>query len=151
LYKLARLSEEHPIGSEDWNREDLALKVDITTKELDEALRYARTIVSLEAPIDENAEMVLGDTIPYEVLPSAEKLVVTERMVTDLRSLVNRLSRTEAWVLKMRFGLEQNDPMTLQEIGNQLALSRERIRQIESHSLSKLRKLVHRKVVSYID
>jgi RNA polymerase primary sigma factor len=142
LYKVSKLSETPRAETGQLDRDVLAEKLGITVRELDEALQFTRNIVSVEEPLDETGEIVYGDTIAKEVVPPAEKLILADQMVRYLRSLMNNLTNTEKKILEMRFGLGDKDPMTLKEIGDEFGLSRERIRQIEVHSLEKLRRLI---------
>ena len=82
----------------------------------------------------------LGDTIEQDTVPSVERQLMRSSFEEQIRSLVAELDEKERQVISMRFGLDGEDPRTLQEIGEALGLSRERIRQIESKAKEKLRR-----------
>jgi RNA polymerase primary sigma factor len=144
LYKLTKLSESMQAEPAALSRDSLAQKLGITVEQLDQALQFARNMLSMEAPLNETGELVLGDMLPQKLFSSAEDLVATDEDVRLLQRLISDLSKKEAAILKMRFGLEGGEPMTLREIGDKLKLSRERIRQLEAQSLNKLRQNVSR-------
>ena len=93
--------------------------------------------VSLSDPYyDENIEV--EDRVEDQVTPSVEYQIIKNSIEKQVREMVNELSEKEATVLKLRFGLDDDQPRTLQEIGDMLNLTRERIRQIEKKAMRKL-------------
>ena len=84
--------------------------------------------------------MELGDTLEQESVPSAELEMIRTSFERRIQSMVGDLEEKERDVIRMRFGLDGEEPRTLQEIGEALGLSRERIRQIESKAKEKLRR-----------
>jgi RNA polymerase primary sigma factor len=104
-----------------------------------ELQRVSHDPLSLEAPIGEKGDSHLADLIddPNAVVPGEAASFVL--LQGHLRSVLHTLRAREATVLQLRFGLNDGHPRTLEEVGRELGLTRERIRQIESKSLSKLR------------
>jgi RNA polymerase primary sigma factor len=84
--------------------------------------------------------MEFGDTLEQETIPSAELEMIRTSFEERIKAMVDDLDEKEGEVIRMRFGLEGEEPRTLQEIGEALGLSRERIRQIESKAKEKLRR-----------
>lgn len=95
--------------------------------------------VSLEAPLGSEGEATVGDFVSDMSTPAPDELIAQTRMCEETRGLLNALSPREQEVLRMRFGLDGRSERTLQEIGEMLSLSRERVRQIEAEALRKLR------------
>ena len=95
--------------------------------------------ISLDSTIGEDGETSIGDLIEDVDAPEASELVDRQLMAEQLRSALDALTPREATIMAMRFGLYDGNPHTLDEIGRALGLTRERIRQLEKQSLSKLR------------
>ena len=93
--------------------------------------------------VGEDGTLELGDTLEQETIPSVELQLMKSSFERQIRTLVAELDEKERDVLRMRFGLDGEEPKTLQEIGEALGLSRERIRQIESKAKEKLRRSRH--------
>ena len=101
------------------------------------ALEAAREPLSLEAPLGD--ETVLGERIEDTTVASPGAAVLAQDLSAHLERAVARLTPKEQTVLRMRFGIGEKEPHTLEEIGQHFALTRERIRQIEIRALAKLR------------
>lgn len=141
LYRVATtLARKRSQENETPTREALAVEIGVSLNELNSALEAAAGTLSLDHPIDEAGDLVLGDTLEQDVIPSAEDVAITEHLKEQIASSLGTLSNMEERVLRLRFGLDADDPMTLKEIGDRMNLSRERIRQIEAQALGKLRK-----------
>ncbi len=119
---------------------ELAKKTDLSEHEVENALKVAGDDLSLSAAVGEDGTLELGDTIEQDTVPSVERQLIRSSFEEQIRSLVAELDEKERQVISMRFGLDGEDPRTLQEIGEALGLSRERIRQIESKAKEKLRR-----------
>lgn len=119
--------------------EEIAEVLDMPVDKVREILRVAQEPVSLETPIGEEEDSHLGDFIPDDeaLAPAdaASMLLLKEQLEEVLKTLTDR----EAMVLKLRFGLEDGHPRTLEEVGKTFDVTRERIRQIEAKALRKLR------------
>jgi RNA polymerase primary sigma factor len=126
--------------SENPSREVLAREVGVTLKELNASLEATAGTLSLDHPIDENGDLTLGDALEQSTIPSAETSSATIFLKEQIERSLGKLSPMEEKVLRLRFGLDDDNPLTLKQIGDRMSLSRERIRQIEAQALNKLRK-----------
>jgi RNA polymerase primary sigma factor len=104
-----------------------------------DVLSYAREPVSLEVSVGEEADSVLGDFIEDADAPLPQDVVAYGLMQEELHSVLHGLSEKELAVVTLRFGLRDGQQHTLDEIGHEFGLTRERIRQIEAKTLAKLR------------
>ena len=140
INKLTRVQREmlQELGREP-NPEELAKELDMTPEKVVEIQGYAREPVSLETTIGDDQDSNLGDFIEDADAPIAAEVVSYGLMQEQLGEVLRTLTDREAAVVKMRFGLVDGQPRTLDEIGREFGLTRERIRQIESKTLSKLR------------
>jgi RNA polymerase primary sigma factor len=119
---------------------ELSQKTSLSEHEVENALKVSGDDLSLSAAVGEDGSLELGDTIEQDTVPSVERELMRSSFEEQIRSLVAELDEKERQVISMRFGLDGEDPRTLQEIGEALGLSRERIRQIESKAKEKLRR-----------
>jgi len=140
INKLTRVQREmlQELGREP-TPEELAHELDMTPEKVVEIQGYAREPVSLETTIGDDQDSSLGDFIEDADAPIAAEVVSYGLMQEQLNEVLRTLTDREAAVVKMRFGLVDGQPRTLDEIGREFGLTRERIRQIESKTLSKLR------------
>ncbi len=140
INKLTRLQREllQTLGREA-TPEELATELDLSVEKVLEIQRYAREPVSLQSVIGDENDSSLGDFIEDADAPVAVDVVSYAMMQEQLHDVLTTLSERESAVVKMRFGLTDGEPKTLDEIGREFGLTRERIRQIESKTLSKLR------------
>jgi RNA polymerase primary sigma factor len=140
INKLTRLQREllQSLGREA-TPEELASELDMSIDKVLEIQGYAREPVSLETTVGDEGDNSLGDFIEDSDAPVAVDVVAYGLMQEQLRDVLRTLSDREAAVVRMRFGLADGQPKTLDEIGREFGLTRERIRQIESKTLSKLR------------
>lgn len=122
------------------SREVLAQEIGVTVKELNASLEATAGTLSLDHPIDENGDLTLGDALEQNSIPSAETSSATIFLKEQIENTLGKLSPMEGKVLRLRFGLDDDNPLTLKQIGDRMSLSRERIRQIEAQALNKLRK-----------
>ena len=120
--------------------EELAERTSLKPEEVQQLLLAAGDDVSLSAAVGEEGNLELGDTLEQESVPSAELEMIRTSFERRIQSMVHDLDAKEREVIKMRFGLDGEEPRTLQEIGETMGLSRERIRQIESRAKEKLRR-----------
>ncbi|WP_030168580.1 RNA polymerase sigma factor [Spirillospora albida] len=140
LSKLSRVEREmHQRLGREPTPEELAAELDKTPEQVRELLRTSRQPISLDSTIGEDGETRIGDLIEDTDSPEASDLVDRQLMADQLRRTLDVLSPREAKIMAMRFGLYDGTPRTLDEIGKALGLTRERIRQLEKESLSKLR------------
>jgi RNA polymerase primary sigma factor len=120
--------------------QELAARTSLTEEQLEALLLASGADVSLSAAVGEDGNMEFGDTLEQETIPSVELEMIRTSFEERIKAMVDDLDEKEAEVIRMRFGLEGEEPRTLQEIGEALGLSRERIRQIESKAKEKLRR-----------
>lgn len=118
---------------------ELAEKMGMSVEKVREVMKIALDPVSLETPIGEEDDSHLGDFIPDEDSPSPEEEVFTDMLREQLDEVLHTLTEREEQVLKLRFGLTDGRPRTLEEVGQAFNITRERIRQIEAKALRKLR------------
>ncbi|MCP9964310.1 RNA polymerase sigma factor [Actinomadura madurae] len=140
LSKLSRVERDmHQRLGREPTPEELAAELDKSPEQVRELLRTSRQPISLDSTIGEDGETRIGDLIEDTDSPEASELVDRQLMADQLRRTLDILSPREAKIMAMRFGLYDGTPRTLDEIGKALGLTRERIRQLEKESLSKLR------------
>jgi len=119
---------------------ELAEKTDLSEDQVATLLRAGGDDVSLSASVGEDGTLELGDTLEQESIPSAELEMIRTSFESQIQGMVAELEPKEREVIRMRFGLDGEESRTLQEIGDALGLSRERVRQIESKAKEKLRR-----------
>ena len=120
--------------------EELAERTQHRPEEVEALLMASGDDVSLSAAVGDEGGLELGDTLEQEIIPSVEAEMMRSSFESRIQLMVKDLDQKERDVIRMRFGLDGEDPRTLQEIGEAMALSRERIRQIESRAKEKLRR-----------
>jgi RNA polymerase primary sigma factor len=140
INKLARVQRQmlQDLGREP-TPEELGRELDMTPDKVVEIQKYAREPVSLDQTIGDDGDSQLGDFIEDSEAPVASEVVSFGLLQEQLDSVLETLSEREAGVVKMRFGLTDGQPKTLDEIGQVYGVTRERIRQIEAKTMSKLR------------
>ena len=140
INKLGRIQREllQDLGREP-TPEELAKEMDITPEKVLEIQQYAREPISLDQTIGDEGDSQLGDFIEDSEAVVAVDAVSFTLLQDQLRSVLDTLSEREAGVVRLRFGLTDGLPRTLDEIGQVYGVTRERIRQIESKTMSKLR------------
>jgi RNA polymerase primary sigma factor len=119
--------------------QELAAQLDVTPEKLNDLQRASREPISLHAPLGEAGDGELGDLIEDTEAAEPLEAVSFTLLREQVHTILGTLSEREAGVMSLRFGLADGRPMTLDEIGKVYGLTRERIRQIESKTLSKLR------------
>ena len=123
----------------DPSAEEIAAELDMPVEKVREILRVAQEPVSLETPIGEEEDSHLGDFIPDDEAPAPADAASMLLLKEQLNDVLKTLTPREAKVLALRFGLEDGHPHTLEEVGSEFGVTRERIRQIEAKALRKLR------------
>jgi RNA polymerase primary sigma factor len=140
LNKLGRLQRDmHQRFGREPTPEELAEELDRTPEQIEEMLRNARQPVSLDNPVGDDEDTRLGDLIEDSEAPAASDALEYQTMIETVHRALAGLEPREARVLALRFGLAEGRPHTLDEIGRDVGLTRERIRQIEKEALAKLR------------
>ena len=140
INKLIRISRQllQELGREP-TPEEIAAEMDISVEKVREILKIAQEPVSLETPIGEEEDSHLGDFIPDDDVPAPAEAAAFSMLKEQLVEVLGTLTEREQKVLKLRFGLEDGRARTLEEVGKQFDVTRERIRQIEAKALRKLR------------
>ncbi|MCT9930316.1 RNA polymerase sigma factor [Planotetraspora sp. A-T 1434] len=140
LSKLSRVERDmHQRLGREPTPEELAAELDKTPDQIEELLRTSRQPISLDSTIGEDGETRIGDLIEDVDSPEASEVVDRQLLAEQLKGVLGNLTPREAKIMSLRFGLADGKPHTLDEIGKHLGLTRERIRQLEKESLSKLR------------
>jgi RNA polymerase nonessential primary-like sigma factor len=138
--KLSRLKRElHQQLGRDASMAELAAESGIPEEKIADLLDHARDPVSLDMPVGSDEEAPLGDFIEDSESTSAEAQVVAGFMHEDINKVLHTLDERERSVVRLRYGLDDGRPHTLDEIGRVFGISRERVRQIERDSMAKLR------------
>jgi len=144
INKLARVQRQmlQDLGREP-TPEELAAELDMTLEKVIEVQKYGREPISLHTPLGEDGDSEFGDLIEDSEAIQPGEAVSFTLLQEQLHSVLDTLSEQEAGVISMRFGLTDGQPKTLDEIGKAYGVTRERIRQIESKTMSKLRRPGH--------
>ncbi|MBC7348454.1 MAG: RNA polymerase sigma factor RpoD/SigA [Candidatus Aminicenantes bacterium] len=140
--KISRMNKEREnlkkeLGR-DPTRDELAERLKLTPEEVADLELIQERGFSLSDKISEDEDLEVGDRLSDELEPSVEYQLIKNSIEQQIREILKELDEREALVLKLRFGIDSDEPMTLQEIGDRLGLTRERIRQIEQRAMRKL-------------
>ena len=140
ITKVKKVSSQllHETGH-DPSAEEIAEKLEMPAERVREIMRIAQDPVSLETPIGEEEDSHLGDFIPDDDAPAPADAASLMLLKEQLNEVLSTLTDREAKVLRLRFGLEDGRSRTLEEVGKEFDVTRERIRQIEAKALRKLR------------
>jgi len=141
LYRLERIRS---VLAERFGRPptdaELSEELGISTDDIRVLTRASQASVSLNDPVTGEGDSELGDLLEQTVLPDTDERILHDSFLHALSDALADLPERERLVLELRFGLHDDRPSTLREIGDELGLSRERVRQIESRALNKLRR-----------
>ena len=140
INKVKKVSSQllHEMGH-DPSAEEIAERLEMPVDKVREIMRVAQEPVSLETPIGEEEDSHLGDFIPDDDAPIPAEAASQTLLKEQLAEVLKTLTPREEKVLRLRFGLEDGRPRTLEEVGKEFNVTRERIRQIEAKALRKLR------------
>ena len=146
ITKVKKVSSQllHENGH-DPTADDIAARLEMPVERVREIMRIAQDPVSLETPIGEEEDSHLGDFIPDDDAPAPAEAASLMLLKEQLNEVLATLTDREAKVLRLRFGLEDGRSRTLEEVGKEFDVTRERIRQIEAKALRKLRHQVEAK------
>jgi RNA polymerase primary sigma factor len=141
LYRMERIRSvlSDRFGRSPTERE-LSDELGISVDDVRVLARASQSSLSLNDPVDDEGDSELGDLLEQTVLPDTDERILRESFMRALADALSELPDRERKVLELRFGLRDDHPKTLREIGEILDLSRERVRQIESRALNKLRR-----------
>jgi len=151
--KMARVSREleQELGRKPTS-EELAKKMRTKPEKIEQLTKIARAPSSLEMPVGEDGDASLGDLIPDESLPEPTEAVSHHLLSEEMKEALSSLTPREERILQLRFGLKDGQTHTLEEVGEKMGYTRERIRQIEKEALRKLRHPSRsRKLRTYLD
>ncbi len=132
-HRLQQILEREPTQLE------VARALDLPEEKVRQVLEAARLPVSLEAPVGQDGDAFLGDFIEDESMPAPLELASQQLLRSQIEEALSRLSERERRIIILRFGLEDGQFRTLEEVGREFGITRERIRQIEAKALRKLR------------
>jgi len=140
INKLARCTRQlvQELGREP-TAEELARRLETTIEKVRQARKFAQTPVSFETPLGEEGDSHLGDFIEDKTVISPSEAAMNLSLKEKMAAVLGKLSPREERVLRMRFGFDDGNPRTLEEVGQVFSVTRERIRQIEAKALRKLR------------
>lgn len=119
--------------------DELAVGMETTPDKVENLLEIARRPLSLETPIDEEGDSTFGDFVEDANSPAPAEEVATHLLHEQLQQALNRLPPREAQILRLRYGLEDGRVYTLEEVGQTIGVTRERVRQLEAQALNRLR------------
>jgi RNA polymerase nonessential primary-like sigma factor len=138
--KLARIKRDlHQQLGRDATTDELAKEAGIAPEKVADLLDHARDPVSLDMPVGAEEDAPLGDFIEDGEAADAETVVISGLLQDDMRRVLATLDEREQSVIRLRYGLDDGQPRTLDQIGKSFGLSRERVRQIEREVMGKLR------------
>jgi len=148
INRVARCSRQlvQELGREP-TAEELAKRLDMTIEKVRHTRKIAQTPISFETPIGEEEDSHLGDFIEDKAVISPSEAAMNLSLKEKMASVLRKLSPREERIIRMRFGFEDGNPHTLEEVGQAFAVTRERIRQIEAKALRKLRHPSHSNLV----
>ncbi len=140
IHKLSRVSKQlmQELGRDPLNSE-IAERMGITEQRVNEIQKIAQDPVSLESPVGEEDESKISDFVEDETMKSPAENAAQDILKAQLFAVIETLTPREQKVIRLRYGLDDNHPRTLEEVGKEFNVTRERIRQIESKALRKLR------------
>ena len=140
INKLARIERQLTLElNREPTEEELSKRMGTSVEKIRDIYKISQEPVSLETPIGEEDDSHLGDFIPDETNMSPEDFTVNELLKDEISEVLLTLTEREEKVIRLRFGLEDGRPRTLEEVGQLFGVTRERIRQIEAKALRKLR------------
>ncbi|HET7563888.1 MAG TPA: RNA polymerase sigma factor RpoD/SigA [Gemmatimonadaceae bacterium] len=119
--------------------EEIAEEMDLTEEEVAKTISISQTHLSLDAPLTPGEDNRLLDYLPDNLNPTPDELIFEKALTESIEEALSALKEREAKILRLYFGLDGEEPMTLEQIGALLGITRERVRQIKEKSLSRLR------------
>ncbi|TNF53469.1 sigma-70 family RNA polymerase sigma factor, partial [bacterium] len=140
MNKILRVSQDfvQEFGTEPTD-EEIAKRTNLPIEKVRETLKICSEPISIETPIGHDDDNHLGDFLEDKTMPSPLESVMQKDLKNQIKNALDTLSQKEVEIIKRRFGMEDDISQTLEEVGNELNVTRERIRQIEGNALKKLR------------
>lgn len=133
-YSFLEQTHERPPSAE-----EIATELDLTIKDVKQSMRISGRHVSMDAPLKEGETSSLYDVVSSSDSPRPDRLLMTESLSLEIDRALNTLSQRESDVIRLNFGLSNQPPMTLDEIGKTFDLTRERVRQIREKGIKRLK------------
>lgn len=133
-YSFLEQTHERPPSAE-----EIASELDLTIKDVKQSMRISGRHVSMDAPLKEGETSSLYDVVSSSDSPRPDRLLMTESLSLEIDRALNTLSQRESDVIRLNFGLSNQPPMTLDEIGKTFDLTRERVRQIREKGIKRLK------------
>lgn len=131
--------------------EEIAFRMETTPEKIHQLIEISRRPMSLDTPIDEEGDTDLGDFIEDNASPAPDELTMQNLLREQLEQVLARLPDREAHILRLRYGLEDGETHTLEEVGKQIGVTRERVRQLEAQALNRLRRSsAHTLLIDYL-
>ncbi len=152
LNKMRRISLElqQTLGREP-TPEEIAVRMETTPEKIHQLVEISRRPMSLDTPIDEEGDTDLGDFIEDTASPAPDELTMQNLLREQLEQVLERLPDREAHILRLRYGLADGETHTLEEVGKQIGVTRERVRQLEAQALNRLRRSsAHTLLIDYL-
>ncbi len=152
LNKMRRVSLElqQTLGREP-TPEEIAVRMETTPEKIHQLIEISRRPMSLDTPIDEEGDTDLGDFIEDTTSPAPDELTMQNLLREQLEQVLERLPDREAHILRLRYGLADGETHTLEEVGKQIGVTRERVRQLEAQALNRLRRSsAHTLLIDYL-
>lgn len=152
LNKMRRTSLElQQVLGRDPNPDEIAGRMDTTSDKIHTLMEISRRPMSLDTPIDDEGDTNLGDFIEDTSSPAPDELTMQNLLREQLELVLARLPEREAHILRLRYGLLDGETHTLEEVGRQIGVTRERVRQLEAQALNRLRRSsAHTLLVDYL-
>jgi RNA polymerase primary sigma factor len=152
LNKMRRVTLELQQGlGREPTPEEIAVKMETTPEKVHQLIEISRRPMSLDTPIDEEGDTDLGDFIEDTTSPAPDELTMQNLLREQLDQVLDRLPDREAHILRLRYGLEDGETHTLEEVGKQIGVTRERVRQLEAQALNRLRRSsAHTLLIDYL-
>jgi RNA polymerase primary sigma factor len=152
---LYKISNKHQAMTQTLGREpnvvELAGELKMGIEEVEDIMRVSRKSLSIETPLNEDGSSRFVDLMEAKETPPVDEKIIHNSLVGEIEEIIGELKEKEQLVVKLRFGLSGREPLTLEEVGKELNLSRERIRQIEKKAKEQLRrKAKARKLIDFL-
>lgn len=152
---LYKISNKHQDMTQKLGREpnvvELAGELQMGIEEVEDIMRVSRKSLSIETPLNEDGSSRFVDLMEAKDTPPVDEKIIHNSLVNEIEEIIGELKDKEQLVVKLRFGLSGREPLTLEEVGKELNLSRERIRQIEKKAKEQLRrKAKARKLIDFL-
>jgi RNA polymerase primary sigma factor len=153
LYRLGRnYNELRGILQREPTPDELAKELEIPVEQADELMQYYQDDVSLDATLSDSSNLEIKDLVSEQNVEPVDLMLIRKSFESQIRDLVGELNPKEKVVISERFGLEDDEPKTLQQVGEKLGVTRERVRQIEQQAMNKMKRNVKvRRLRTYLN